>query len=184
MNDPRPPAPQGTPTPRPANAPPPVPPQARVMPPPQQQQQPRMVPPPQPARPVVNHGGGPDLSPIAFDDDDGLPPVPALATAAGVKAAAPAAEPSKIKMQVMGMGSGLHTHRTEFKRKTSATGGGACRVRTFHGRLSDEGMAYMDDKINEWLDEHPDVEVKFVTSTVGLYDGKIKEQALIVNVWY
>jgi len=32
-----------------------------------------------------------------------------------------------------------------------SSGQGACRVRSFHGRLSDEGMAYMDDKINEWL---------------------------------
>jgi hypothetical protein len=42
----------------------------------------------------------------------------------------------------------------------------------------------MDDKINEWLDGHPEIEIKNVTSTVGLYDGKIKEPALILNVWY
>jgi hypothetical protein len=27
----------------------------------------------------------------------------------------------------------------------------------FHGRLSDDGLAYTDDKINEWLDNHPEV---------------------------
>lgn len=72
----------------------------------------------------------------------------------------------------------------QWKRKTYASGQGACRVRSFHGRLSDEGMAYMDEKINEWLDSHPDVEVKTVTTTIGQYEGKIKEPALVVNVWY
>ena len=100
---------------------------------------------------------------------------------------APAAETpqisSKIRHQVMGMGSGLHKTQ-EYKRRTNCNGTGACRVRSFHGRLSDEGMAFMDDKINEWLDAHPDIEIKHVTTTVGMYDGKIKEQALVVNVWY
>ena len=33
--------------------------------------------------------------------------------------------------------------------------------------------------VNQWIDGHPEVEIKFVTSTVGLYEGKIKEPALI-----
>jgi hypothetical protein len=45
-------------------------------------------------------------------------------------------------------------------------------------------LEYLDDSVNKWLDAHPEVEVKFVTSTVGMYDGKIKELALILNVWY
>ena len=61
---------------------------------------------------------------------------------------------------------------------------GAVRMKSFHGRLSDNGLEYLDNSVNEWLDAHPEVEVKFVTSTVGLYDGKIKELALILNVWY
>ena len=74
--------------------------------------------------------------------------------------------------------------RQQFKRQPCTDGHGACRVRTFHGRLSDEGLAYMDDKINEWLDSHQEIEVKFVTTAVGLYDGKVKEPALVMNVWY
>jgi hypothetical protein len=119
-------------------------------------------------KPPVRHE--PNLDPIALEGDDEESPA---------AAAAP-----KIKMQVLGMSSGLSTHKTQFKRHTFAGGQGACRVRTFHGRLSDEGMAYMDDKVNEWLDEHPDIEVKFVNTAIGLYDGKIKEPALIMNVWY
>jgi hypothetical protein len=88
--------------------------------------------------------------------------------------------PSKIK--AFGV-AGMTTART-FKRKTYATGQGACRVRSFHGRLSDEGMQYMDDKVNEWLDQNPDIEVKIVTTSIGQYEGKIKEPALVLNVWY
>ena len=35
-----------------------------------------------------------------------------------------------------------------------------------------------------WLDAHPEVEVKFVTSTVGIFEGKMREPALILNLWY
>jgi hypothetical protein len=72
----------------------------------------------------------------------------------------------------------------EFKRKAITSGTGACRVKTFHGKLSDQGMQYLDDAINDWLDNHPEVEVKFVTSSVGTFEGKIREPALVLNVWY
>ena len=92
---------------------------------------------------------------------------------------------SKIKVQGLGLSSGIGAGpATQFKRKCNITGTGACRVRSFHGRLSDEGLAFMDGKINEWLDSHPEIEVKTVTTTVGMYDGKIKEEALVVNIWY
>ena len=90
--------------------------------------------------------------------------------------------PGASKIKAFGI-TGMRPEHT-WKRKTFATGQGACRIRTFHGRLSDEGMAYMDEKINEWLDAHPDIEVKVVTTSIGQYEGKIKEPALIVNVWY
>lgn len=88
------------------------------------------------------------------------------------------------KIQAFGVAGGHVQRGGAFKRQPVITGTGAIRIRTFHGRLSDEGLAFMDDKINEWLDGHPEVEIKNVTSTVGLYEGKIKEPALILNVWY
>ena len=42
----------------------------------------------------------------------------------------------------------------------------------------------MDSKINEWLDQHPEIEIKQATTCVGEYEGKIREPALIVNIWY
>ena len=62
--------------------------------------------------------------------------------------------------------------------------GGPVRVRTFHAKLSDQGLEYLDEAINHFIDEHPEVDVKFVTTNVGMFDGKFKDIALIVNVWY
>lgn len=76
------------------------------------------------------------------------------------------------------------SHIEHFKRQTTKTGTGACRVRSFHGKYSDEGLKYLDNAINRWLDDHPDIEVKFVTSTVMTFEGKIREPALVLNVWY
>jgi len=116
---------------------------------------PKVVPPaPKPA--------APDLAPISLEE------VPA------------GQGPSKIKT----FGGGAQAQEKQYKRQPFTTGHGAIRVRTFHGRLSEEGMAYMDEKINEWLDNHPEIEVKFVTTNIGTFEGKIREPALVVNIWY
>jgi hypothetical protein len=79
---------------------------------------------------------------------------------------------------------GAKHRRHEFHRPVHPSPTGATRVKSFHGKYSDQGLAYLDDAVNEWLDTHPEVDVKFVTSTVGMFDGKIKEPALVLNVWY
>ncbi len=89
------------------------------------------------------------------------------------------APPSKIVF-----GPDVVHRKHDWKRKTTTTGTGAVRVKSFHGKLSDQGVEYLDDSINEWLDANPDVEVKFVTSTVGMFEGKVKDLALILNLWY
>jgi len=81
--------------------------------------------------------------------------------------------------------SSLDIHKQEFIRPTNVTGTGATRIRTFHVRLSESAMQFLDDHINEWLDANPDVEVKFVCTTIGAFEGKRgTEQNLIMNVWY
>jgi len=88
--------------------------------------------------------------------------------------------PSKIHhMSVPGM-----VAEKEFKRPANVTGAGAVRVRSFHGRLNDDGLRRMDDRINEWLDTHKEIEVKNVTSCIGQWDDKAKEPALVLTVWY
>lgn len=91
--------------------------------------------------------------------------------------------PAGSKIQALS-GSKIHVARTNFKRKTTVTGQGASRVRTFHSKIQAESIEFMDNAINDWLDENPDVEVKFVTTTVGTMAGKFPEPNIILNVWY
>lgn len=70
-----------------------------------------------------------------------------------------------------------------WKRTPSASGTGACHVKSFHAKLTGESLEFLDKQINEWLDAHPQYEVKLVTSTVGEWTGKLKEPNLIVQVW-
>jgi hypothetical protein len=73
---------------------------------------------------------------------------------------------------------------TKWKRTPLANDKSPVRVRTFHAKLSDQGLEYLDDAINHFIDDHPEVEIKFVTTNVGMFDGKFKDFALIVNIWY
>jgi len=72
-----------------------------------------------------------------------------------------------------------------WKRTPTPTGTnrGACHVRSFHCKLTGDSLEFLDNQINDWLDEHPEYEVKMVTTSIGEWTGKLKEPALIVNVW-
>jgi hypothetical protein len=72
----------------------------------------------------------------------------------------------------------------EFKRNANLTGTGAVHVKSFHGHLHDEGLARLDNRINEWMEAHPQFEIKFATTTIGVWDGKTKDQVMIINIWY
>ena len=168
---------------------PPIPPAARNA---------TVPPPPHPAQSDPELINLEDEEPIALEEGPATPvaPAPARLPAMGATgaagAAAPAAAaaqaqatglstPSKIKFYA---GGDKHTY-TKFKRQTHVAGTGACRVRSFHGRLSDDGLAYTDDKINEWLDNHPEVEIKHVNCLIGPLEGKVTgEQGLVVVIWY
>ncbi|HYF15853.1 MAG TPA: hypothetical protein VD971_12360 [Phycisphaerales bacterium] len=72
----------------------------------------------------------------------------------------------------------------EWKRGTTMSGAGATHVRFFHSKLSDEGIGYLEQQVNDWLDAHPQCEVKLVSTCVGEWHGKLgKEQHIIVQVW-
>lgn len=68
-------------------------------------------------------------------------------------------------------------------RTPNITGEGATHVRSFHSKLTDDALGYVDKQINAWLDDNPDIEVKFVTTTIGTFTGKVKEPHLICQVW-
>jgi hypothetical protein len=74
-------------------------------------------------------------------------------------------------------------HEDHWNRTPNPTGHGAIHVKTFVAKLRTDAIEYMDKQINEWLDAHPQYEVKFATTTVGVLKGKSDEQALFVNVW-
>jgi hypothetical protein len=154
---------------RPAHAAPQVPHAAPVQPPPplpQQQGLPRQVGPTMAPMPMKKPAVVEEEPLALVEDDDG-------------DELAPEHPVSKIKF-----GAEIGVKKHAWKRQLKQGGTGACRVRTFHGKLSDQGLEYIDEAINVWLDDHPDIDVKFVTTNVGMFDGKFKDLALIVNVWY
>ncbi len=118
-----------------------------------------------------------DLEPIELIEDDEPPP-----QAPGTIPSGQPAPPPVKKIKAFGVDE--HRAHHEWKRQVVKTGTGACRVRSFHGKYSEQGLEYLDNAINEWLDNHPEIEVKFVTSTVMTFEGKVREPALVLNVWY
>ncbi len=74
-------------------------------------------------------------------------------------------------------------HEERWSRTPNTTGLGAIHVRTFHCKLTEDALTYLDQCVNEWLDAHPQYEVKFVSSTVGTLTGKLKEPHLICQIW-
>lgn len=75
------------------------------------------------------------------------------------------------------------SHDEHWSRKTNVNGEGATHMRTFVAKLRIDAIDHLDQTINEWLDAHPEYEVKFVSTSVGTLTGKLKEPALFMNVW-
>ena len=74
-------------------------------------------------------------------------------------------------------------HEDAWTRTPNTTGSGAIHVKTFVAKLRLDAVEHLDQQINEWLDAHPQYEVKFVTTSVGDLLGKTKEPALFMSVW-
>ncbi|MEM9418150.1 MAG: hypothetical protein AAGA25_03715 [Planctomycetota bacterium] len=74
-------------------------------------------------------------------------------------------------------------HADHWNRTPNATGNGAIHVKTFVAKLRLDAIDNLDEQVNNWLDNHPEYEVKFVTTSVGKLVGKISEDAIFMNVW-
>ncbi|MAE65436.1 MAG: hypothetical protein CMJ18_14290 [Phycisphaeraceae bacterium] len=74
-------------------------------------------------------------------------------------------------------------HTENWKRPTNKDGTGATHVRTFVSKLRLDAIEHLEEQVNEWLDNHPDYEVKHVTSSVGVLTGKLQEEAMFLTVW-
>lgn len=96
----------------------------------------------------------------------------------------PAGGDVRPKIQNMSGPTTSQQIESAWKRPLHATGTGANHVRTFTGKLTPTGLEYLDKHINEWLDTHPDAEVKFSSITVGEVSTALgKESTLVVQVW-
>ncbi|MAB84062.1 MAG: hypothetical protein CMJ24_11620 [Phycisphaerae bacterium] len=116
-----------------------------------------------------------------------LPPDPPAAAAAdhAEDEALPVVEngPQGLRKKIKTIGSSKQ-HEDEWLRTPNTTGSGAIHCRSFFTKLNPDSVSYMDQSINEWLDEHPQYEVKFVNSTIGTMQGKLGPQdVMICQVW-
>jgi len=73
---------------------------------------------------------------------------------------------------------------TNFERQLDARAISATRCRTFHSKLSEAALSFMNTQINEWIDKSPGITVKFATSTIGTFEGKHAEPNLILTLFY
>lgn len=71
-----------------------------------------------------------------------------------------------------------------FQRPMNPDSPAATRCRTFHAKLNDGAVAYMNRQINEWADGDPNVTIKYASSTIGVWEGKKADPHLIVTVFY
>lgn len=112
-----------------------------------------------------------DLAPIEFEDDD---------------EGGPGMDMSSSRIHTLtdaARGKGVRDE-SESKRPLDPKGVGASRVRTFHCRISQGAVDFMMNQMNEWLDGHDDVTIKFATTTIGMFEGKHTEPNLIMTVFY
>lgn len=106
------------------------------------------------------------------------------ATPPAVRADDAAEEPPPPKIRSFESKLGGRRHEDQWSRTPNTPGTGAIHVKSFHAKLNEDSMGYLDQQINEWLDAHPQYEVKFVTSSVGSWAGKLgTEQHLVLQVW-
>ena len=82
------------------------------------------------------------------------------------------------------LGAGEEWDDATFKRRLDPRNPCATRCRTFHSKISEAAVNFMNSQINEWLDSSEDITIKFATSTIGAFEGKHIEQNLIITVFY
>jgi len=111
--------------------------------------------------------------PIEFDDDDDRSSAPAELSSSRIHAASAAT-----------LGVAGAWDDSKYKRSLSPNASGATRCRTFHCKLSEAAVEFMNNQINDWLDHNDKIVVKFSNSTIGAFEGKHTEPNLIITVFY
>lgn len=120
-------------------------------------------------KPGVARSGGDYFEPIALDDEGPT----TVATDPRIKG---------FSTATLGVGRGQDDSR--FARPLNTSTEGATRCRSFHAKLSEPALEFMNNQINDWVDANPGIVIKFATSTIGTFEGKHAEPNLIVTVFY
>lgn len=120
--------------------------------------------------------------PIPDDELEELEEVDELAPleVEGVMTSGPAKADATSKIQQFAQ---RQAHEDNWSRTPNTTGQGAIHVKTFVAKLRLDAVEHLDQQVNEWLDAHPEYEVKFVTTAVGKLMGKTLEDAMFMSVW-
>lgn len=117
------------------------------------------------------------------EDEAGADYDPNDLTPIDVDAAAEAEKSGKPPLRTIQTFGPESRHEDKWNRTPNSPGTGAIHVKTFVTKLRLDAIEHMDQQVNEWLDAHPQYEVKFVTTTVGKLIGKNTEDALFMSVW-
>ena len=92
--------------------------------------------------------------------------------------------PASIRAFASGVQTGATGTREQYRRGLLTGSASATRCRTFHTKLNDASFAHLNEQINEWVDAHDEIEIKFATSVIGVVEGKHADPHLIVTVFY
>lgn len=71
-----------------------------------------------------------------------------------------------------------------YKRPLDPKAPAATRCRTFHAKLNDGAVAYMNNQVNEWVDQNPNITIKSSSTTIGVWEAKKADPHMIVTVFY
>ncbi len=91
---------------------------------------------------------------------------------------------SKIMASVHTLGLAGGWDDSRYKRPLLAGQAIATRCRTFHSKLNEASLEFMNNQINDWIDSADDMAIKFAASTIGMFEGKHSEPNLIMTIFY
>lgn len=91
---------------------------------------------------------------------------------------------SKITSARDGLGLAGVWDDAKFRRRLDPKTTSAMRCRTFHAKLNEASLQFMNNQINEWIDADDSLLIKFAASTIGVFEGKHSEPNLILTLFY
>jgi len=113
------------------------------------------------------------MAPIEFDDDEEDEEVELDMSSSRIHSASTA---------TLGMAQGWDD--TKWNRPLDPRAITSSRCRTFHSKLTDSALEYMNEQINAWLDKNDTIAIKFATSNIGIFEGKHAEAHVIITMFY